>query len=366
MLLSSASGPLMHGGSGETHAATPASRFLVAWSPENLTVGAEKALDKLTGVRATTVRAGLDWMTASRSADGRTLDRPASGWAIPLEMAVVKPHEYAHFVDPADAGAVRSLTRHHVLLSKTEASLRGGGRGLRLSVGRELRVSGVVSDRAAQGYEGLIAAPAPASWPSLSRFVLIRADGTVPRARIRGVIDRTLSPGQHLRIRSQTETRFLRFADAVQSQLIIKKNFGEFSARPLAGGRLQIDPRWLAKHIETRSTPILGPVTCHRKLFPQLLGALSHIRAKGLASTIDPRQFAGCFNPRYILGVRGNHLSHHSWGIALDINSSSNRYGAHPHQDPRLIAVMSRWGLTWGGRWLIPDGMHFEWMRFHR
>ena len=26
-----------------------------------------------------------------------------------------------------------------------------------------------------------------------------------------------------------------------------------------------------------------------------------------------------------------------------------------------------RWsaaGFTWGGRWVVPDGMHFEWVRF--
>jgi D-alanyl-D-alanine carboxypeptidase len=26
--------------------------------------------------------------------------------------------------------------------------------------------------------------------------------------------------------------------------------------------------------------------------------------------------------------------------------------------------VFERWGFTWGGRWLVPDGMHFEFLRF--
>ncbi|MGH2726880.1 MAG: M15 family metallopeptidase, partial [Actinomycetota bacterium] len=41
-----------------------------------------------------------------------------------------------------------------------------------------------------------------------------------------------------------------------------------------------------------------------------------------------------------------------------------NPYGEKPRQDPRLVALMERWGFTWGGRWLVPDGMHFEFVRF--
>jgi hypothetical protein len=25
-----------------------------------------------------------------------------------------------------------------------------------------------------------------------------------------------------------------------------------------------------------------------------------------------------------------------------------------------LIAIMLEWGFTWGGDWLVPDPMHFE------
>ena len=32
--------------------------------------------------------------------------------------------------------------------------------------------------------------------------------------------------------------------------------------------------------------------------------------------------------------------------------------------DPRVVEVMERWGFEWGGRWLVPDPMHFEFLRF--
>jgi len=36
--------------------------------------------------------------------------------------------------------------------------------------------------------------------------------------------------------------------------------------------------------------------------------------------------------------------------------------GATPRQDARLVAIMAKHGFLWGGRWLRPDGAHFEWV----
>jgi hypothetical protein len=353
--------PLLHDGPGKH--SRPAARSLVAWSPEGMPRDVERALDKMRGVRATTVRAGIDWMTSSRSASGKTLDSPQPGYAIPIEMLVIRPREYARFVAPADRPAVRELSGNHVLLARTEAELRHGGKGMRLSVGRSLRAAGMVANHSTQGYEGLLPRPMPSSWTNAARFVLIRAKRSVPRGQLRRVIASKLAPGQLLRIHSQYQTRYLRYADAVQPPLMIKKNFGEFSARRVGGG-FELDGAWLSSHLRTESVPILGSFACNRRLFPQLRGALSEIRAKGLSHTIDPSQFAGCFNPRLIPSAHSTQLSHHAWGVAVDINARNNPFGARPHQDPRLVAIMRKWGLTWGGAWLVPDGMHFEWKRF--
>jgi hypothetical protein len=58
-------------------------------------------------------------------------------------------------------------------------------------------------------------------------------------------------------------------------------------------------------------------------------------------------------------------LSHHSWGAAVDINAPENPFGARPTQDPRLVAVMHSNGFAWGGLWVTPDGMHFEFRPAH-
>jgi hypothetical protein len=53
-------------------------------------------------------------------------------------------------------------------------------------------------------------------------------------------------------------------------------------------------------------------------------------------------------------------VSRHAWGAAVDINAAANPFGSLGTQDPRLVAVMKEWGFTWGGDWLSPDPMHFE------
>jgi hypothetical protein len=124
------------------------------------------------------------------------------------------------------------------------------------------------------------------------------------------------------------------------------------------------DPGWVRRNIVRARVPMLGEITCHRALFPQLRGALEEVVADGLAYLIDPDQYAGCYNPRFIDRRPGGRLSHHAWGVAIDLNWRDNAFGTRPDQDRRLVERMERWGFTWGGRWLIPDGMHFEWNRW--
>ena len=145
-------------------------------------------------------------------------------------------------------------------------------------------------------------------------------------------------------------------------QMTIKQRFGEFAARPRPDGSLEIDPRWRADNIRAHHVPLLGRVTCHRALLPQLRSALTEIRRKGLGHLVEG--YGGCYGPRFISRDPNGRLSHHAWGIAVDINPASNPFGAEPNLSGRLVTIMESHGFTWGGRWLIPDGMHFEWSAF--
>ena len=102
-------------------------------------------------------------------------------------------------------------------------------------------------------------------------------------------------------------------------------------------------------------------MTCNVALFPQIRGAIHEIVRLGLQDTIT--SYSGCYAPRHVNRIPTAGLSHHSWGIALDINVPQNPFGAQPDQDPRMVAVFERWGFIWGGTFIQPDGMHFEYRR---
>ena len=344
----------------------PRNTILLAWSPGGMPLGAEKALEKLPSVTdATTIRAGLDWIELSRASDGSIVDKPPEGLAIPFEMALIEPEEYAAYVAPSEREAVLALQPGQALLAQSASELRGAGSGLRIHLrGGRMDVSGVVSDVSTQGYEALGVGPTPPTWDHLDRFVLMRVTSRNARSAVAARLTNMLDPGRVLRIRAQGETPFLRYGDAVLPQLHVKSAFGEFAAAPNSDGTIETQGSWRRKNIAAEQVPILGSISCHRGLFPQLRHALQQVEAAGLSFTVDPSDFGGCYSPRFIDSNPGGRLSHHSWGIAIDFNVAQNRPGTRPDLDKRLVRIMEDNGFTWGGRWLIPDGMHFEWVRF--
>ncbi|MGI8706798.1 MAG: M15 family metallopeptidase [Actinomycetota bacterium] len=352
-------------GSRSPRPATTGPQVLLAWS-QGLPPDAETRLEAIPGVSdATTVRAGLDWIVNSKDADGGVVDRPPDGYAIPMEVAVVEPAEYARFVPPGERSAILALRRGNMLLSDTSTELRRGGTGLRLRMrDRVSTVSGVLSDIAANGYEGIMSGATPPAWQGVETFVLAHIKHHA-RKRVSRAVRSMLPAGQVARIRVEGETPFLRYGDAVLPQLLVKKNFGEFSAQPQSDGTLRIDPRWVRENIRSERVPVLGEITCHRNVFPQMRRALGEARATGAAYAINKDQFGGCFGPRFISRDPTGRISHHAWGIAFDLNVAENPVGSKPNLNQGLVQVIEKWGFTWGGRWLIPDGMHFEWKRFN-
>jgi hypothetical protein len=170
-------------------------------------------------------------------------------------------------------------------------------------------------------------------------------------------------PGDLVQVRAPGETPYFRAGDAVLPPVRLKTLFGEFAGRPAPRrpGYLLLDPSWVHEHIVTTTVPLLGAVTCNAAIVPQLAGAMSELRASGEAGLVH--SYHGCFAPRFVNRDPGAMLSHHAWGIAVDLNLVGNTFGAAPHQDPRLVRVLRRWGFLWGGTFIVPDGNHFEYRR---
>jgi D-alanyl-D-alanine carboxypeptidase-like protein len=289
----------------------------------------------------------------SRRAGGRTVDAVPQGYAIPLDALVVQPQAFGDVL-PQTGRAIRRLRSHTALLSRTSARLRRLGVGDRLSVagGRELRVAGVVDDELAGFAELVLTGRDGGDGNDATRQLLVAT--TRPE-----MVERKLARNDAVRIRPLSPT--LRTSPRlVALPLETKARFGEFAVGlPYRSDWIRIEPRWLDRNIVTRSVPILGAVTCNRRLFAPLRRALRTLERRGLSSVVDRADYAGCFAPRRIPG--SGSLSLHAWGLAIDINAAANPRLGDSRQDRRLVRAMEDAGFTWGGRWpTVPDPMHFE------
>ena len=133
---------------------------------------------------------------------------------------------------------------------------------------------------------------------------------------------------------------------------------GTFRYRVIGGGRIAPESSWVAANIRTEVVPILGSVTCHKDLFPQLRAALLEVQQRGLSGSINPDEYAGCYYPRFIANTTT--LSNHSFGLALDLNVPGNGRGTVGEMNRDVVAIFKTWGFAWGGDWRYTDPMHFE------
>jgi hypothetical protein len=343
----------------------------LVWVPGGLPPGFGGRLGALSIVdRVTVVAADNVWMTSSNDGAGNVVDQPPQPYMIPLDAAAIDPLPYSRFLPPEARPIVAHLQDGQAILGQTSARLRNLGPGgvIQLQGGSSVTVIGVLPDRMIGAAEIVVTrTTGVAIGVRQNRYALFRpSTGLRPGAQ--QLVDRfraLLPPDVQypvVQVRAPGETKYLRMGDAVLPPALIKQRFGEWSGRPQPGdaGYIEIDPTWVQEHIATAELPILGRVSCNRKLLPQLEGAMDEVVAQGLSSTIH--SFDGCFSSRFVLRSPSASISHHAWGVAVDINADTNRFGTPPTQDPRLVTLMERWGFAWGGDWIVPDGMHFEYL----
>jgi hypothetical protein len=339
----------------------------LAWTPGGLPPGFEARLLRLHGVRhAVVVASDVTWMTGTMSEDGQVIDRPRSPYAIPLEATAVDPGSFAAFLPQADRADIEAaLAAGEGVLGESSAELRRLGPGGTLEFGnRSVRIAAVLPDQLVGASELLVSRKVGLRLGvEQDRYALIQPKPLPTAGRLSHALQPILPPGLPVQVRAPGDTPYPRQGDSVLPPVKIKLLFGEFAARPDPGdtGYLEIDPSWMREHIETRHLPLVGNIQCNVALFPQLRGALEDLASRGLGHLI--RTEHGCFVPKFVLNDPHASLSHHSWGMAFDINLAGNEFGQPPHQDPRLVRILAKWGFMWGGRFVVPDGNHFEYRR---
>jgi hypothetical protein len=335
-------------------------RAVLVRGPDDLRAAARR-LARLRGVRRTAlVGRGTALVREVRARDGRLVERVRDGFALALDVAAVEPRAWAAALPEAERAPVARLRRGEALLSATAARLRGVGRGatLVLAAGGRVRVRAVVPDEVAQSAEllahlrdrrvearprNVLALLRPGSDLGERRLERVATDGEPTRARL-------LFDGDDV-----GEAR-----DGPARPAELKARFGEPAvALPYGEDWVRLDPGFLRRHIVTRRVPLLGAVTCHRRMIPALRSAMTELRRRGLGRLVNVADYAGCYAPRRI--QPSGTLSLHAWGLAVDLNAASNPAGGESNQDPRLVRTMERHGFSWGGDFpTVPDPMHFE------
>ena len=329
----------------------------VVWGIEDARPAARR-LARHEAVESTTViRRGATPLTSASRSDGRTVERVRRGFAIPLDVVSVDPTEYATTVPRSERRRVADLRHGEAVLSRTSARLRRIDTGgvLRLADGRRLRVAGVLPDVLVQFAELLVGDSERMPGGRDSVLAVLREGSAV------GSTELARQAGDDARARVVTASSApatLPRGPARPAEL--KARFGEpAAALPYGDDWIRLDPGFLRRNIRTARVPLLGSVSCHRKMIPALRAAMAELVGRGLGRLVDAGDYAGCYAPRRIRP--GGAMSLHAWGLAVDLNARANPHGGRSAQDRRLVRTMERHGFTWGGNFpTLPDPMHFE------
>ena len=349
-----------------TPTATPSDEMppaWLAWISGSLPSGFGADVRAAPTLGTTVIVAGdTRWMTSSHDADGGAVDKPSPPFEIPIDAFAVDPAAYAPFVpESSRSQVVDALRAGEAVLGTSSAQLRHLTVGGSLTFDRTtVSVGAIVPDPVAGWSEMLVSRTAGRALGIVDdRYLLSMPDGTMTERRFASVLA-SLIPEVPVRTVAPDGSPFMRIASGVNPPVVMKGVFGEFAAYPRTDdpAYLTMSPSWYDAHIVTRSVPLLGEVTCNVALFPALIGALRDVEAAGLGDEIHT--YSGCYAPRTVARSPTAPPSNHAYGAAIDINAPENPYGATPTMDPKIVTIFERWGFLWGGKYLTPDGMHFE------
>ncbi|HEV8089114.1 MAG TPA: M15 family metallopeptidase [Actinomycetota bacterium] len=335
----------------------------LAWITGSLPPDVSTQVAAATALGTAVVVAGdTRWMTASHDDTGAVVDRPTPPYEIPIDAFSVDPASYAPFIPPNVRDEVTSALRSgKAVLGTSSAQLRELDVGGSMTFGsRTVTVGAVVPDPVAGWSEMLVSRAVGTSLGIVDdRYLLALPPGQMTMPRFASIMHRII-PNTAIRMVPPGGSTYMRIASGVNPPIVMKETFGEFSAYPQNAdpAYLNVDPAWYDANIVTRTVPILGQVTCNRRLFPMLIGALTDVERVGLGNELQV--YSGCYAARTVARSPTAPPSQHAYGAAIDINAPENPYGAQPTMDPRIVKTFERWGFIWGGKFLTPDGMHFE------
>jgi hypothetical protein len=269
-----------------------------------------------------------------------------------------------------DVAAV--VARGDVVMGSTTAGLRDARVGdtidLAAASGAVVRLTvGMVANDSVIGGTELLLSPAQGDRLGVTRVTSIVVWGFPSRDSI----DANLAAyGLDQRVGTRVRRSWDPFdPDATLSMSETKARLGEFAYRVRSNGvDADVTPTWTRQFIppvrELYPTGINA--RCNYMIQADLRSALNDVVNAGLAGQIDvanANRYGGCFNARFnrVTGNLGI-LSRHSWGAPVDMNTTTNAQGSVPQMNCDVVRIFRRHNFAWGGNFVTPDGMHFEWV----
>jgi hypothetical protein len=303
---------------------------------------------------------------------GATVQRPPSGYSIPMSLTAL-PQDAIGRTISRDVSAL--LGRTDVVMGRLTADMRGARTGdsidLLASDGTTVRfrIAGVIDDAVLGGTELMMNSDGAARL-GLTRRSSILLWGFESRAEIDAALADNDLVSTSIRIRRSWDPRN---PDSGLGMARTKALLGEFAYQVRSNGSVVLDAAWVDANLpperELLNDSIPIRARCHNTIVPAIRAALADVEAAGLGATInvyDANRAGGCFVARFnrltpdsAIGF----LSRHTWGMALDTNTVGSCQGCVPpdmHCD--VVRIFRRHGFAWGGNYLVPDGMHFEYV----
>ena len=298
---------------------------------------------------------------------GAIVHAPPSGYLVP--MAVVSlPQVAMGGVMGSDVSAV--LDGNSVVMNEMTAGVTGA------------RVGDVIELRAANGATVALTIAGIRPYAQIGWAELVFTSEVADRVGLtndtrvvmwgfddRAGLDQALAD---VGVTGRTDTKVTRSWDPPDPDDTIstaraKVALGEPWYRIEGNGSLSMHPDWKAANL-TDGRVLLNPTIairaqCHVEVVDDLRAALAEVAAAGLAGAIEvanANAYGGCYTPRY--SRTSGFLSRHTYGMALDTNTTSNCMGCRPRMNCDVVRIFRKHGFAWGGNFRRPDGMHFEWV----
>ena len=300
--------------------------------------------------------------------DGQPVQKLRRGMRVPMSATIQPDQDVRNLMSEAAADA---LVAGGIVMGESSARIRGARPGDVVTLLDKRKrprtfTIGYVADDDVVGGSDLLLSPDQADIlgaTTVTRYTVTgfrNPDTAVSALAAAGFVN-----GMTYRVRRTWDSEN---PDATLGLGEAKALVGEFSYSVSKSGRIVLDPDWVRANITPRRffTGIPVRAACHRRLWAPLQGVFNEIKRSGLEDLIDvdnTNKYGGCFYPRLnrVSGDLG-YLSRHSWGMAFDMNTTTNSQGRPPNLDCRIVRIFRKWGFAWGGNFTPSDGMHFEYV----